>query len=309
MKSKDSLFSFLKPAEPPGEAWGAAAAPAPVPPPGSPDRAKIEELENRIKKIEAAASGPAISDTAKINELENIIKKCEAAPESVRRELEKMTLGLKREVEEVRAYALQENSRLEILSGRITAELSSLNSRLGAAEAAACHNAAAAPPPARTAVLTEEEVFKLKAGVAEEVSRRLEAFDAALAETRRKALAALETSGGNMRRIDKLEEAGARSVYLEARLSGSEGKFERIYECEAAIQALKPSLEEMQKSLTGLSQRTAAVSAGQGKTASDLDSLSRQVGQLTALFNHFRVELAFLMPDKKAPAVGREGNL
>jgi len=140
---------------------------------------------------------------------------------------------------------------------------------------------------------------KLEAGLANELKERFSTLDAAFGETARKAGLAQEIAAGGARRVEKLEERVARLPYLENRLKSSEDKLERIYDLEALTQSLNLSVEGMEKSFSAAMRESSLVSAEHKKICSDFESLSRQVKQLTALFNQFRTELAFLMPRKQ----------
>jgi len=147
--------------------------------------------------------------------------------------------------------------------------------------------------------LLEGRLKNLETGLANELMERFSILDAAFGETARKAGLAQETAAGGARRVEKLEEQAARLPYLENRLKGSEDKLQRVYDVEALTQSLQSSVEGMEKNFSAAMRESALVSNEHKKICSDFDSLSRQVKQLTALFNQFRTELAFLMPKKQ----------
>ncbi|PKM98911.1 MAG: hypothetical protein CVU79_01280 [Elusimicrobia bacterium HGW-Elusimicrobia-3] len=182
-------------------------------------------------------------------------------------------------------------------------ELSVLSRRLLAAEAAVSRDSLR-DGQASALEAADRRLKEAEARIGEEIERRFAGLDTAIFEIARKALTAKEAAAGNTRRLERLEERTARLTYIEKRLNSSENKFERICECEALAESLKVSVEEVERTLAEMLHKEASLAAENRKTASELQSLSAQVGQISALFNHFRSELSFLIPGRKDVAGG-----
>jgi chromosome segregation ATPase len=285
MTGQDSLFSCIQPTGPLGAGDAALSRPAPPPPP-------------RPRPAEAPASPAAPEAWVKKQE--------ENSAAAVRRlaELENLVTGLKKELEESRSKAVADRESYCSSAKLFRAEVSSLALRLSAAE----KSLAAGPAPAAISLSAitglEQRLREMEARFSEALDLRLSRFDVSFEETARRSTLAQETAGGNNRRLDRMEERLARLTYIESRLTNSEQKYERICECAALTDSLKISVEELQLSLGSILQKEAALKAESNKNGSELQSLSRQVGQLSALFNHFRSELAFLMPGRREAAGG-----
>ncbi len=145
----------------------------------------------------------------------------------------------------------------------------------------------------------ERSLKNFEAGVLGELKERLQALDAASADITHKANLISATTAGNAHRIDKLEERAAGLKYLENRLEANDKKFEKLYELEALVQAVKVGMESLENKVGVLAQDTAGMSAEHQGIRSDFESTTHEVKQLSALFNYFRTELAFLLPKKK----------
>lgn len=182
-------------------------------------------------------------------------------------------------------------------------ELSALSRRLSAAEAAVSRDSG---HDGQTSALetAERRLKEAETRLGEEIERRFAGFDTAIVEIARKAQTAKEAAAGNSRRLERLEERTARLTYIEKRLNSSENKFERICECEALSESLKVSVEEVERTLAEMLHKEASLAAENRKTTAELQSLSAQVGQISALFNHFRSELSFLIPGRRDVAGG-----
>jgi len=285
MNGEGSLFSCIQPAGTAGA--GAADLSRPVPPPPP-----------RPRPAEAPASPAAPEAWVKKQE--------EARVEAERRlaELENLAAGLKKELEGSRSEAVKDREAYSAAAKLFRAEVSSLALRLSAAE----KSLAAGPAPAVISLSAitglEQRLREMEARFSEAMDLRLSRFDVSFEETARRSMLAQESAGGNNRRLDRMEERLARLTYIESRLAGSEQKYEHIRECAALTESLKVSVEELELSLGNILQKEAALKAENNKNGSELQSLSKQVGQLSALFNHFRSELSFLMPGRREAAGG-----
>lgn len=263
----------------------AGASPAPVnmssaPPPPPQTGGKILELEARLKQAEEKAQG------------------------SERRlaEMERLAAGLKAELQAAG------NSAAESVAGQaaakeLKARVLALEGRLTAAERAAAHGQRENERPAPMARI-EERLGEMETAILAEADRRIAGMDVSVKEASSKAVIAQEASAGNARRLEKLEEKAARLAYIEKRLESAERRAERVCECEGLAESLKVSVEELERGLEAVLRKESSLSAENRQAAAELHSLSRQVGQLSALFNHFRSELSFLVPGRKDVAGG-----
>lgn len=144
----------------------------------------------------------------------------------------------------------------------------------------------------------QQRMQKFENGDNLELNRRFAGMDSAIGDVSRKAISAAEASAGNLRRLEKLEELAARTAYMENRLNAAESRGERFMELGAAVEVLRNGFQGLEKSLNEILRRVSGLSEENKKTTADGESLSRQVAHLSALFNHFRSELGFLMPKK-----------
>jgi hypothetical protein len=148
--------------------------------------------------------------------------------------------------------------------------------------------------------LYERCIKNIEAGVLGEFKDRFSQLDAALERIMRKTNLALETAAGSAKRVDKVEEGVAQLSYIKTRVESNEGKFERLYELDAVVQALKVGVVSLETNIGVVRKDAAEISAEHKKTISDFESVSHQLNQLTALFNHFRTQLSFLLPKKES---------
>lgn len=144
----------------------------------------------------------------------------------------------------------------------------------------------------------------LEAGMEEDLKRRFSALDAMVGDAVRKAGLAGEIGASVARRADKLDAAVSRFSSLEQRISGSEERLGSLYELEALAQSLKLSVSGMETNFEAAMRSCSQTAAGNKKLASDFEALSRQVTQLSALFNQLRTELAFLLGRKGGSGIG-----
>lgn len=284
-KEKNSLFSFILPrpeaprqAAAPPEAAPRQKQPPPPPPPVS--QAGLRDLETGLKAC------------------------CGSLTEAERRlaDLERTAAGLEESLEKEKNARAAAGQACAASLDPFREELSALARRLCAAE----QQAAGAETARRAEQLQELAALRRQFQEAElrllaELERRISGIDVSYGEAARKALAAHEAAGNAARRMAQLEEKLAGVVYLEKRLETAERKFGMLCECSALAETLKGSVEELEKGLGETIKREASLAAGNRKTDNELQSLSHQVAHLSALFNHFRTELAFLMPGKNVP--------
>lgn len=277
MNDDGSLFSFLKPsveASPPvPRSYGALDEAAG-------DR-NLSALETRLARLEAA---PASASADRVAALENRLE------------------ALSKELQDLRAGLDAAAARAQLAAEALKAELRSQVSRAAADFEASLAKREAATPV--NVAFLETRIKHLEDGIAEELDKRFSILDAAQGDARRKALTAHEAAFGAIRRLDKLEESTSRLAYLEKRVDGEGVKIDRIYACEASLEAMKAVQQEAQSTMQELLRRFAVVSAGHDKGLSDMESFSRQLAHLSALLNHFRTELGFLMPGRKESAGG-----
>lgn len=303
MTEGNSVFSCINPqGGRNGEELHAPPPVPPLPPPPPPKQhedlcAKVAALEAKIKRLEER-------DCAAAAAAEGFKTEAQAARSSAV-ELEREISGLKKTIEDScrNNRAGQDTTRIAL--GELKEELGSQRARVGSID-----KIIGSLDPFNLSSLSlsigllEGRLKNLEVGLADEFKERFSTLDAAFGETARKAGLAQETAAGGARHIEKLEERVARLPYLENRLKSCEDKLERIYDMEALAQSLKSSVEGMEKSFSAAMRESSLVSAEHKKICLDFESLSRQVKQLTALFNQFRTELAFLMP-KKQESSGR----
>lgn len=291
MTDGDSIFFCLKPQSTPDEAAHRAPPSAPAPPPKQQEElcAKIAVLEAKIKKIEER-------DSASVAAAER--SKSEARASQLRcAELERLVAGFKKQIEDS-VHSVMGTALSGIAHGK--EELGSLRARLVSVEEMLQRLDPSGLKSVSLSIgLFEGRLSSLEAGLAAELKERFLHLDSSFGETARKAGAAQETAAGSARRVEKLEERVAGLPYLESRLNAFEGKLESLYELEALAKFLKLSVEGMNGKLGAVMSGSAAISGENKKIRADFESLSRQVRQLTALFNQLRSELAFLMPKKQ----------
>ncbi len=311
MTGGDSVFSCLThpPAAPdatrrmpaPGSDIPVPAPPPPPPPPppavptGQFDdmAAKIAELEDKVKKLEAKEPAPVYAVADALKEEMTIAQRRIT-------ELERVAAGLLKVISAAAKEREGEKEAISQVVDRFKGELAALRFRAGAVEEL-CRGIGLQKVDGLAVGLglLERRLENLESGVATEINERFAALDSAFAEIARKASLAQETASGSARSVDKIEERTARLPYLENRLAGDEQKLERIYEVEAGVQALKTFVESVENKFSGVKQATAGISAEHKQIRSDFESISHQVKHLTILFNHFRTELSFLLPKKK----------
>lgn len=289
MSTEDSLFSCIKPKE---KSEPHAMPPSPRPAPARPAedpaaglKARISELVERLKKLEERNAELPSND--RVSVLERTISALS----------EKVGPGL--------PAGNRDAGILEKQLGALKEENSALASRIAALEAATAKKTevrGAGTDLELTALV--ERVKSIEKNLADELSRRFSGFDEAFSEVLRKALTAQETARGTMVRLEALEELSARLVYLENRLENAERRTGKFCESEAIAEALKVENERLEASLNELSKKSAVGAAERQRLASDLETLTAQFNQLSALFNHFRTELGFLVPKKKESAAG-----
>jgi|GEM_PF-1750856 len=287
MTGGESVFSCIKQTEPREEAprYAPPPAAASAPPLRSAQNdeltAKVSALEAKIKKLEekdAAAAAAAESFKAEAQAAQRRVAELERASAEFRKMSEAFPLSLWQFKEEVTALRARAVSMEEIIRRLDPSTLNAV---------------------ALSVDLFEGRLKSLETGLANELKERFSALDAALSETSLKTGLAQEIAAGSARRVEKLGEMVVRLPYLENRLSSSEGKLERINELEALAQSLKLSVEGMENNFSASMRESVLISEEHKKILSDFESVSRQVKQLTALFNQFRTELAFLMPKKR----------
>lgn len=297
MTPGESIFSFIKDQGVQEEA--ARNFVSPVPPP-APRPAPPQELHEDLRAKLAALE-------AKVIKLEGINSAAAAASAGLKAEsqaLRSRSEGLEREIAVLKKMV--EDSVRENRAGREAAiaqlkkELDSQSSSTASLEEMVRRLDPSLLNSMELSVsLFEGRLKNLEAGLAGELKARFAALDTALGETVRKAGIAQETAAGSARRVEKMDEKLARLPYLENMVNAGAEKLGKIYEVESLAQFLKLSVEGMEKKTGTAMSEFGVISAEQKKACSDLEALSRQVRQLTALFNQFRVELAFLMPKKQ----------
>lgn len=337
MKGEDSIFSFIKHQEHPESVPQRPSAPSPAPSENFEKlAARIAELEARLKgpDAKAPAQGNAVPDTLKpellasqqrIMALERTVIELQRTAEAAGREahaakelapghaavdglkaelhasqqrvaaLERFAVELQKFVEGAAKEAQAAKASGDRELGKFRGELEALRAKEDSSEALGRGLTEA----------TERSLKNFEAGVLGELKERLLALDAASADITHKANLISATTAGNAHRIDKLEERAAGLKYLENRLEANDKKFEKLYELEAVVQAVKVGMESLENKFGVLAQDAAGIKADHEGIRSDLESTNHEVKHLTALFNYFRTELAFLLPKKKENAGDR----
>ncbi len=314
----------IPPAPPP------AAPPSPAPAQGQRQYeeicARLRDLEGRLKKAEERESALASALEGARSELKAVSARAEALAQRPAPPVPEAAKALAAAGEAARTAgeafkAAGEAARSGGEAARTAGEAAKTSGEASAAAAAALKAAEeAASSAARLRAelaelrqssgqaaqsfssglgLVEDRVRHLQSGLAEELKARFAALDTALMDASRKAGLAQEASASAGRRVEKSEERLARLQYLESRVESNEGKLGKIYDLEALAQALRVSVEGMEKNFDAAMRASAVISAENKRLNSDFEGLSRQVRQLTALFNQLRAELAFLMPKKE----------
>jgi hypothetical protein len=280
---KTSLFSGLFPQHEP--APQAAHAPAAAPPEHKPavSTELVAELQKKVAALELAARQaeklaaerlqvpppPPPKDSrleVRLNELEGKVKALGEA--AATREVG----SLGRSLTNLQARLLV----VEEAAGKLCGELSGMVS------------VSLAPIDGR--------LQSLESGLVNELKERFAAIDPALREAAAKSRAAQETVAGVEQRVAKFEEKLAQLPYLESRVNSGEEKAGRIYDIEAQNHSLGLRLEKIERDMHSVLREASAIMVESKRKGSELDSLTHKVSQMSALFNHFRSELAFLIP-------------
>ena len=294
----DSLFSFIKrPAEaekpapraPEPQAAPAQAQQAPAPPP--PPSANYEKLAARVAELEARLKA-AEAPREKISELEGRLKALEASQGKISG-LERASAGLSAGLQKAAADSERTAQELPKLRG----ELAVFRSRLEGIEET-CRGLA------MSGTESKRYLKDLEASLLGELKERFSLFDTAFGEIARKAGLAYDTAAAGVQRLDRVEERSLKLSHLENRLESDEKKLETLYAVDASVQALKNAMASLEGRLAALMKESACLSGERQRGLADLESLTHQVRQLSALFNHFRTELSFLLPKKKEKAGG-----
>jgi len=152
--------------------------------------------------------------------------------------------------------------------------------------------------------LLDGRIKNLEAGLEEDLKRRFSAIDAMAGEAGRKAGLAAEIGSSVARRADKLDAAVSKLSSMERRICDTEERLKSLYDVEALVQSLNLSVSGMHKSFDAAMRTCSQTAAGNKKLGSDLEALSRQVLQLSALFNQLRTELAFLLGRRSETGIG-----
>lgn len=281
MKGSDSLFSCMKAGD--GQPADSRAL-EPQAPPSPPSATRQPDPAARVAVLEAL-----------VKQLEQDVPRLAAAEKRVA-ELETSLTELGGKVQ-LAAAACDGAVKT---AGQGAAELrngfSGLGARVAALEASLAKSREARPssgPGTEDARLDGLTKF-----LTQEFESRVARVEEAAAGFAHKAAAAHEAAGAGLRRLEKIEERLARAAYVEIRLGSIEKKFEKFCECEAAVGGLRAGLENLEGTVHDVAHRAAAQAGEQKRSASEFESLSRQVSQLSSLFNHFRGELSFLMPGR-----------
>lgn len=305
--SEGSIFSCIKHEEAPAQAGGAPqphampSAPQPAPPQ---DRRQYEEvcvrlrdLESRLKKAEEREAALAAALEGARAELKAVSARAEVLAQRPAPPAAEIVRSPDAAGEAARTAAAALKA-----AGGAAAEVSRLREELAARGEPAGQ---AAHSLSVSLGLVEDRIRNLELGLAEELKARFSAFDTALMDASRKAGLAQEAAAAAGRRVERSEERLARLQYLESRVESNEGKLGKIYDLEALAQALKVSVEGMEKGFEEAMRASALTAAENKKFNSDFEGLSRQVRQLSALFNQMRTELAFLLPKRESPGEAR----
>lgn len=291
MSNGDSVFSFIRGAAAPAQPAGPAPQAAPAPAPRVPDALAVKIAGIEAKLAELESSGRASAEGLQ-SELQRSQLKVSA--------LQLTIAELKKAVRETESEKLAETEAAGKALEQFRGDLAVLRYRTDAAEEL-CRGLSLANLDGK---LSDRVLEKLEAGALSGLKDRFTALDAAFEEVTRRAALASETATGGARRLDKLEERAAHFSVLEGRFEANERKFERLYELEACVQAMKVNAESVGNKLASLVRDTAGISAEHENFRSDFESVSHQVKQLTALFGYFRTELSFLLPGKRESAAG-----
>ncbi len=247
-------------------------------------RSKVSELEAtspalaelRLKVNELEAVSPALA------ELESEIKKL-AAPSPALAELGAAVENCSRETRDVK-------DALSPSLAKLRKDLNAVFSRLTALEKTAERFDAAKPKKNSVDINRLERRLKsLEAGISGGPDKNISAADYVPGE---------ETPGA-ARGGENGEERLSRLPYLERRMARIEEKLERVDECDAVVKVLKAAVEAMGKNVDYVLRESSAVAGEQQKNYSELETLTREVKQMGALFNHFRAELSSLLPKNK----------
>lgn len=277
--SGDSLFSFIKRSAEPEKP--AQRAPAPPPPPHTPAPAQHAPAPPPPSTVNYDKLA------ARIAELEAKVKSLEASGEKISA-LEQASAGLFAGLQKTDGDVDRVMQQLPKLVGELTV----IRSRLDGLEET-CRGLSMSGSESK------RYIKDLEASVLGEIKERFAAFDIAFGEILRKASLAHDTAAAGAKRLDKVEERSLRLSHIENRLENDEKKLETIYEVDASVQALKSAMESIEGRIASLMKESACLAGEQKRELSDLEALSHQVRQLSALFNYFRTELSFLLPKKK----------
>lgn len=298
----DSLFSFIKrpgeaekpaPRAPEPQAPAPAPAPAqaqhaPAPPP--PSSANYEKLAARVTELEARLKAAEAPQREKLSELEARIRSLEASREKIYG-LERAAAELSAGLQTAAANSERTAQELPKLRGEMAVVRSSLDGMEETCRGLAMSGAE-----------SKRYLRDLEASLLGELKERFSLFDTAFGEIARKAGLAYDTAAAGVQRLDKVEERSLKLSYLEDRLENDERKLETLYAVDASVQALKTAMGSLEERLASLMKEGACLAGEQQRGLADLESLTHQVRQLSALFNHFRTELSFLLPKKKEKA-------
>lgn len=304
MNPADSFFSCLKQDEsqrcvPPPPPSQAAAAPKPE----ENAALKLKALEEQVAKLEECSA--AAASALRESKAEAQAWKSEARQSAQRTgELEGKLSELTKRLDSASVAPVETLDTGKALAG-LRSELSSCSRRLVSAEEALSRLETEGLGAVSVSMrLLEGRLKSLEGGFTGEMHARFSELGTQSAEIRRQAGLAMETAAGGARRLDKLEENSVRLPYLEHRLAVIESKLERLYDLDSLAQSLKAVVEGMEERMALAMNEHAAISGGQSKLSSDFDLLSTQVRHMTALFNQFRNELAFLIPKKQPNNIG-----
>jgi hypothetical protein len=287
---KASLFSGLfhpQEAPPPAPSRAPAHATAPAPaeqkPAVSPEQ--VAELERKVAALEHAAR------RAEEAAAERLQAPPPPPPPPKDKRLESKLTKL-----EAKILALEETAaRREVQS--LSSSLSSLQIRLATVEEAAGKLLGEMSALVSVSLApVEGRLQSLEGGLVNELKERFAAIDPALREAAVKSRVAQETAAGLELRVAKFEEKLSQLPYLESRVNSSEEKAGCIYDIEAQNRSLGLRLEKMERDMHSVMREASAVMVENKRKGSELDSLAHKVSQMSALFNHFRSELAFLVP-------------
>jgi len=297
--------------------------------PGAAEEQETEAERNRIAELESSVAGfqkiieemrgdragahEAIGRTLEQfrEEMTALHSRASEAEGSVMRDaqnrisgLESAAAGFQKTIEELRGAGTAAQETVMRALEQLKEEMTALRSRTAEAEGSGRRLVAADLDAVTVGLgLLEGRMKNLEAGVVSQLNERFSSLETAFGEVARKANMAHETAAAGARSVEKLEERAANLAYLENRLSLNEGKFEKLYDLEAVVKALKVSVESLENNFTEVMREAQRVSLDTKKCRADLEPLSHQVKHLTVLFNHFRTEFSFLL-SKKAESAG-----